>query len=454
MEQASKAFPSSLSRRAYIQSAGLGAVALAAAGCGEGAPGAQSQPAASTKPVTLTWAVRGGGTPEIREQLVQEYKQVRPNVTVEQIDASGGIAPSLEKIAAALAAGISIDFINGHLAARQLIESIDVVQPIDDLIKRDKFDLTRYNKDALDSTGRYEGKVYTLPYAYGGDVAAVAYNKTLFRQAGVKEPSSDWKKPWTWDEMKEAAKRLTKSEGGTLTQVGLAGFGFWIHTPIMQWGARWLTPDYKTIVSDSPQTIDAFTKYADLLFKDRVLANSPGADLGSGDKFLNGKAAVTMPCCAALSFAQKTRGTNIEWGFITMPRGTVSTLDVSPVIMGVAKASKQRSEAWDLMKFMDDKSRLAGAERRMPGVLADMLPWIKENFAEWPDARAEMLAEGMKIAKPLEPLRYHAQWQKMWQEVLDPAWKDVMAQKVSVVDMLKAVKPQLQNIVNDHARAR
>ena len=117
-------------------------------------------------------------------------------MAVDQFDASGGIGPSIEKIAAGLAAGLAFDFINGHLAARQLIESIDAVQPIDDLVRRDRFDLARYNKDALEATGRYDGKLYTLPYAYGGDVAAVVYNKTHFQQSGAKEPSADWSKPW------------------------------------------------------------------------------------------------------------------------------------------------------------------------------------------------------------------------------------------------------------------
>ena len=90
-------------------------------------------------------------------------------------------------------------------------------------------------------------------------------------------------------------RRLTKSAGSELTQVGLAGFGYWVHTPIMQWGARWLTPDYKTVVCDSQQTIDAYTKFDDLLFKDRVAAQSPGANLGAGNAFLTGKAAVDMP---------------------------------------------------------------------------------------------------------------------------------------------------------------
>src|SRR5688500_3084328 len=190
---------SGLTRRRLVTTASavMGGPALAACG----ATGAQ-EPAGgvSAKPLTLLWAVRGGGTPEIREKLLAEYKTVRPNVTVEQFDASGGIAPSIEKIAAGLAAGLNIDFINGHLASRQLIESIDAVQAIDDLVRRDKFDLGKYNKDALESTGRYDSKLYTVPYAYGGDVAAVGYNKSLFRQAGVPEPSADWAKPWTWEE--------------------------------------------------------------------------------------------------------------------------------------------------------------------------------------------------------------------------------------------------------------
>ena len=59
----------------------------------------------------------------------------------------------------------------------------------------------------------------------------------------------------------------------------------------------------------------------------------------------------------------------------------------------------------------------------------------------------------MKVAKPLEPLRYHAQWQKMAQEVIDPGWADILAQRQHG-GLPAAAKPMLQNIVDDHARAR
>ena len=88
---------------------GLGACAPGPAGPAQPGAGTGNQP-----PSDLGRPARG--MPEAREAFLQEYKQVKPNVTVEQVDASGGIAPSIEKIAASMVMGTPIDVINGHLA--------------------------------------------------------------------------------------------------------------------------------------------------------------------------------------------------------------------------------------------------------------------------------------------------------------------------------------------------
>jgi ABC-type glycerol-3-phosphate transport system substrate-binding protein len=435
-------------RRLFVAAAAVGSAALAACGA-PAAPPPRGAPGA--RPVTLRWAVRGGA-PEARGTLLAAYRARRPDVTVEQLDVSGGVAASLDKIAAAIAAGQAVDFLSGHLAARQLVEAVDAIQPVDDLARRDKLDLDRYNRAALDAVGRHDGKLHALPYAYGGDVVAVAYNRRLFREAGVAEPPSDWAKPWTWDEFREAARRTTRGDG---SQVGLAGVGFWLHSLPLQWGAHWLADDQRTVTCDSPEMVDAITRLSDLILVDRATGLSPGVTTGSDDEaFLRGKAAVVLPCCHAPRFARSTVGTGVEWAFTTMPKGTVSSLDVSPVVMGLAKASRERDEAWELMKFMDDGSRLAAAEERAPAVLPDVPAWVKRSFAEFPDAHAEMLVEGMRVARPLEPLRYHPRWQTMSAEVLEPAWQEVMERKRTAPEMLRAVKPRLQAIVDDHARAR
>ena len=59
----------------------------------------------------------------------------------------------------------------------------------------------------------YDDKYYAVPKDV--DTIALWYNKTLFDEAGLEYPTADW----TWDDVTEAAKKLTKDDG---SQYGLA----------------------------------------------------------------------------------------------------------------------------------------------------------------------------------------------------------------------------------------
>lgn len=266
-------------RRAALTRRGvLGMLLAAGSAVGFAACGGRERPEGGRRdtgatPYTLTWGIRTNARPEAIQPLIAEYQAARPHVTIERYEAPGSNAASIEKLAAGMAAGVPFDLVSGHIGIL-LIESIAILQPLEDLVKRDRFDVGKYNKDYLESVCRYRGQLYALPYAYGFNVSAVAYNRSLFASAGAKTPSHDWNKPWPWDEYREAMKRLTKSEGGRLVQVGAASFGSWITTVPLLWGTRWLTPDYRTITCDSPEMIHAYERFDELLFKDRVLAQS------------------------------------------------------------------------------------------------------------------------------------------------------------------------------------
>ena len=58
----------------------------------------------------------------------------------------------------------------------------------------------------------YDDKYYAVPKDV--DTIALWYNKTLFDEAGLEYPTADW----TWDDVTEAAKKLTKDDG---SQYGL-----------------------------------------------------------------------------------------------------------------------------------------------------------------------------------------------------------------------------------------
>ena len=59
----------------------------------------------------------------------------------------------------------------------------------------------------------YEDKYYAVPKDI--DTIALWYNKTMFDEAGLEYPTADW----TWDDVTEAARKLTKDDG---SQYGIA----------------------------------------------------------------------------------------------------------------------------------------------------------------------------------------------------------------------------------------
>lgn len=443
-----------LARGSFVAAAGLGGSALAACGNSAVQPDSNAAAGAAARPYTLTWGVRTAATPDQVAGVAKEYQALNPHVTVDVFNAPGGIAPSLEKLAGGAAAGTPFDVITGHAYTSTLQEGLNLLQPMEAIAKREKFDLGKYNQAFLNAAGRYKNTLYALPYAYGGNVAALAYNRALFAGAGVPEPSADWKTPWTWDAFRDAMRRLTKTEGGRQTQAGAVDFGYWQTSIPMAWEARWIADDWKTAVCDSPEMIDAFTRYTDLLLKDRVFSVSPNADLGSGDPFLSGRAAVVTPCCAALTLAKKTEGTNLDWAFATMPKGRVASLDLAPTIMGVAGAAKNVTEAWRFLVFLDADARLAAMEARMPAVFQEATAWIKEHFAAWPKSNAAMLAEGTRVARPADPIIPHPLGQKMATDVLAPGWKDVLAEGTAAAAWLREAKPRLQSLLNDWTPAK
>ena len=441
-------------RRAVLVQGMLGAGGAAAlAACGASGGSGEGQSAKSAAPYTLVWGLRTSAKPEALDGMLTEFKAQRPHVTVDRFDAagSGGITGQIEKLTAGLAGGVPIDVVMGSLTGQMFVEALNIVNPLDELARKDKFDFGKYSKDLLDPIGRYNGKVYALPYGHGSQTMAVLYNKSALASAGVAPPPTEWSKAWTWDQFRDAMRKLTRSEDGKQVQVGMTSFGSWITTVPILFETSWISADFKTALSDTAPMIDAYTKFYDIHFKDRVFGNSPGAELGAGDAFLTGKAAMTQRGGGGpLAYVKGIQG--IDWAFAPMPKGKSASADITAVAMGLAKTSKNPQEAWSFLKFLDDKSRMAGLEDRVPTILADAANWAKEAFAPWPNCNANTFMEGLKVSRPQEPAIRHPQWSAMSTEVFNPGWNDIVAGKKGMVEFLREAKPRIQQILDEHAR--
>lgn len=88
-----------------------------------------------------------------------------------------------------------------------------------DDISKGKFDLKNDPAYDIDTMNKYawKGKYFgvTLKNAWSTAHPLVFFNRTLFKNAGVTEPTTLWKQGnWNWDTMKDLAQKMTKKING------------------------------------------------------------------------------------------------------------------------------------------------------------------------------------------------------------------------------------------------
>src|SRR5204863_5288538 len=143
---------------------------------------------------------------------------------------------------------------------------------------------------------------------YGGNLTAMFYNRALFKQSGVAEPPADWNKAWTWDEFRDALRKLTKKSGSTTAQIGITHYGDPITSLLVHSDARWISDDWKKISSSDGELLQTFDNWADVVNKDGAAMASPGVNVGvtnNEQAFLTGRAAMYVVAGGPAVPAQK-----------------------------------------------------------------------------------------------------------------------------------------------------
>lgn len=152
--------------------------------------------------------------------------------------------------------------------------------------------------------GTFEKKVYGIPQS--GNTLVLSYNKDLLDAAGVTPPK-------TWDELRAAAKKLTKGDTYGFAMSAVASYeGTWQFMPFM-----WSNGGDETNIN-SPETVEALQFVVDLV-KDGSLSKS-SVNWGQGDaldQFIAGKAAMVEN--GIWSFAQLDSTKGLNYGTVTFP---------------------------------------------------------------------------------------------------------------------------------------
>ena len=271
-------------RRTFLKS--LAALAVSAAFCA---------PVLAANPVEISFyypVAVGGAVTKTIDSMVADFEKAHPDIKVKAIYA-GTYQESIIKALTAFKGGTPPTL--AVLLSTDLFTLIDenAILPIDSLASSadDKKWIAGFYKGFMENS-QTEGKTWGIPFQRSTIV--MYYNKALFKEAGLNPD----KAPANWNEMVEAAKKLTKRDAaGNVTQWGVkipsTGFGYWMFQAMTASNDTLLMNSAGTkTYFDKPGAVQALQHWVDLTTKDKVMP-AGSIEWGTTPKdFLEQKAAM------------------------------------------------------------------------------------------------------------------------------------------------------------------
>lgn len=243
---------SRLNRRRLLQASAGTAAGLGLSGPAfAGATGSRRRPVISQRASSLQstaqgavslWHVWGGDREPLMEDVLADFHEAFPDITVEPtLLSQEGLQ---ERYLTAIAGGDPPDVMQLHTRDLPNFASSGALRGVGDLIESDGINIDETFYPAEAEVSRYQGEMYGLPLAVGGGNFLIYWNKDHFRDAGL-DPEQG---PATWSELVEFSQALTQGADGDFERLGCLFTGS--PTPRPGWFIEWVYCNNGQLYSD------------------------------------------------------------------------------------------------------------------------------------------------------------------------------------------------------------
>ena len=219
----------------------------------------------------------------------------------------------------------------------------------DKIASSDKIKIENYPEDIW-GLYTHDSKNYAVPKDV--DTIALWYNKKMFDEAGLDYPTADW----TWDDLTEAAKKLTKDDGSQYGMVlkndnNQAGYYNFVYDN----GGEIINEDKTASGWDKPETIEAM-QMLESWIKDGVLPSAETmAENGEDVLLQSGKVAMAMQGSWMVAAFRDNEYTAENCDVVELPKSAKTGRRVS-VYNGLgwaaAASGKNTEAAWKLIEYL------------------------------------------------------------------------------------------------------
>lgn len=304
----------------------------------------------------------------------------------------------------------------------------------DKIAESDVIDPANYPEDIW-GLYTHEDKYYAVPKDV--DTIALWYNKTMFDEAEMEYPTADW----TWDDMFEAAKKLTKDDG---SQYGLAlrndnnQAGY--YNMIYDNGGFVINDDKTESGWDDPKTIEAMEQVEEFIKAGVMPSMETMSENGEDVLFQSGKVAMVLQGSWMLAAYRDNEYIAENCDCVELPKSATTDRRVS-IYNGLgwaASASGSNTEnAWKLIEYLG--SEAAQKKQAELGVTMSAYTGTSDAWADSADFNLEAYLNMMDdmVIRPYS--KSTVTWENEDNEIL----KEVYTGDKSMADACKEMADQM-----------
>ena len=287
----------------------------------------------------------------------------------------------------------------------------------------------------------YDDKYYAVPKDV--DTIALWYNKTLFDEAGLEYPTADW----TWDDVTEAAKKLTKDDG---SQYGLAmGNGSnqdGYYNMVYDNGGYIINDDKTQSGWDDPKTIEAMQTMEGWINDGVMPSLETMSENGNDVLFESGKVAMITQGSWMLAAYRDNEYTAANCDCVELPKSATTGRRAS-IYNGLGWAASATTEhpdeAWQLIEYLGSKE--AQEKQAELGVTMSAYTGTSDAWAKSADFNLQAYLNMMDdmVIRPYS--RTTVTWENEDSEIM----KDVFSGDKTMEEACKAMADQMNECLAD-----
>ncbi len=379
--------------------------------------------------VSLAWQEQAIAT---NKSIVAEWNVAHPNLQVEYIQGTWGsvhdyLITSFETGDVPdvfhYESSVIIDYaMRGYLA--------DLAPYIQPEMKNDILDV------AWATVTRPNGEISGVPFLI--ESLVVLYNKTLFEQEEIAPPTTEH--PWTWDDVRDAARRLTKdlNGDGVVDQYG-AGIGLRtsaniiMNTSISFGGSFFRKEGNHFVVKVGEPEKKLLGTIVDMLYSDKSMSPSSIGQTGAGmiPGFFSGRYAMLIGIGAwGRQQLVENAPRNFRWGVMPPLKAVTQIFGASAQTLSIPKKSKRVKEAMQFINFMlssKNMARLALNDWMIPARKSCLaMPEFQDSTNGWDItcSAVQFLSTGTWLGAP-----GYVEWKS---RVANPILQELFAGRLSV----------------------